>query len=121
MPPFESITLGEILVSVTFVISLATVMKKIKTEIDNWFSEKLTPKIDPIAESIKVLDKKIDAIEMESYKSWLVLFMSNIEREEHIDEVEYMLFEEVYKKYTEKGGNSYVHRKYDKLKTEGKL
>ena len=117
----EEVTLGQVLVSVTFVISLGAAIKKLKKEIDNWFKDQLTPKIEPITNSIKDLDKKIDRMEMESYKSWLVLFMSNIERGEHIDEVEYMLFEEVYKKYTERGGNSYVHRKYDKLKAEGKL
>lgn len=117
----EEVTLGNVLVSVTFIVGLITGIKKLKTTINDWFKEQLSPKLEPIEKSVNKINEKIDMMEMEFYKSWLVLFMSNIEREEQIDEVEHMLFEEIYKKYTERGGNSYIHRKYDKLKSEGKL
>lgn len=117
----EQISLGQIIVSLTFIIGIITTRKKIKEIVDEWFKEKLSPKIDPIGKNINELSKKIDDLELETYKSYLVLFMAQVERGEKPDEVEIQLFDEIYEKYTKKGGNSYIHRKYNKLVEEGKF
>ena len=118
---FEQITLGQILISVTFIVGFITTISKFKTIVNDWFRDKLSPKIDPLYKKIDETNDKINSLEMDSYKRYLVLTMTNIERGEKIDEVERALFDEMYKKYTEHGGNSYIQRKYKKLEEAGKL
>lgn len=118
---FEQITLGQILISATFIVGFITTISKFKTIVNDWFRDKLSPKVDPLYTKIDEISNKVDSLEMDSYKRYLVLTMTNIERGEKLDEVEQALFDEMYKKYTEHGGNSYIQRKHKKLEEAGKL
>ena len=117
----EQINLGQVLIILTFISGFYVTTKKFTSIITDWFNEKLKPNLTPIENALSSISSKVDALETDSLKRYLVLFMSNVERGETPDEVELELFDEVYKKYVESGGNSYIHRKYDKLKAEGKL
>lgn len=118
---FEQITLGQILISVTFIVGFIATISKFKTIVNDWFRDKLSPKVDPLYSKIEEINNKIDSLEMDSYKRYLVLTMTNIERGEKLDEVEQALFDEMYQKYTDHGGNSYVLRKHKKLEEAGKI
>lgn len=118
---FEQINLGQVLIILTFIVSFGSAAKKITKSIDDWFAKKLSPALEPMAKDIKSISSKVSDIEVESYKRYLVLFMSGVERGEVPDEVERALFDEVYARYTAAGGNSYIHRKYKKLEDEGKI
>lgn len=117
----EGISLGQILISLTFIVGFMTAIKKAETIIDDWFKNKLSPKLDPLYNQLNDLSEKLNELEMDSYKRYLVLTMTNIGRGEKIDEVERSLFDEMYKKYIDHGGNTYVQRKYKKLEEAGKL
>ena len=58
---------------------------------------------------------------MQACKNYLVSFLSDVEKDELTDEIERERFWEQYQHYTEHGGNSYIKRKVEKLKSEGKL
>ena len=118
---FEQITLGQILISVTFIVGFIATISKLKTIVNDWFRDKLSPKVDPLYNKIDEINAKIDSLEMDSYKRYLVLVMTNIERGEKIDEVEQAVFDEMYKKYIDHGGNTYIQRKHKKLEEAGKL
>lgn len=117
----EDISLGQILVSLTFIVGFITTINKSKTIVDDWFKNKLSPKVDPLYKRLDDFAEKLNELEMDSYKRYLVLTMTNIERGEKIDEVERLLFDEMYKKYIDHGGNTYIQRKYKKLEEAGKL
>ena len=72
-------------------------------------------------DSINNLSGKVDDVDMNSCKNFLVRFLADAEQGNEIDEIEKERFYEVYEHYTKKGGNSYIHDKYDKLKKSGKL
>lgn len=124
----ENITIGEILVYITFFAGAALAVKKVKdavesvkTMINNWVSEELKPEFTSINERLDKLERRNERQDLENCKNYLVLFLADIERNNVPDEVEILRFEEQYNYYTKKGGNSYIHRKYEKLKAEGKL
>lgn len=121
----EEVTLGQVLVCLTFVLSLTGAVlkgKKVITDsLTKWLNNQIKPELEPIHQKLTALEKRAERQDMEACKNYLVLFMSDLERGAEPDEVELDRFEEQFKYYTDKGGNSYIHRKYDKLKTEGKL
>jgi hypothetical protein len=65
--------------------------------------------------------KRIDNVQLLSDKNFLVSFLAKVENGLIIDEVEKERFYEVYKDYTDLGGNSYIKHKVEKLQKEGKL
>ena len=65
--------------------------------------------------------KRLNEIEVSSDKNFIVRFLADIEQGNEIDEVERERFYEIYQRYKELGGNSYVSHKVEKLQKEGKL
>lgn len=124
----ENVTVGEIMVCVTVILGVIAGVKKVKNAFDSfkktingWVVDELKPQFVKMNERLDNLEKRNERQDMENIKNYLVLFMADIERNEKPDEVELLRFEEQYEYYTKKGGNSYIHRKYNKLKEEGKL
>ena len=88
----------------------------------------LKPVNDKIDESNKIIMTRLDAnaeeikqMQLEQYKNFLTRYLADIERDVALTEIELERFNDLYTKYTNLGGNSYVHRKIDKLKGQGKL
>lgn len=125
----ENVTIGEILVCVTVISAIIAGVSKVKGAFDSfkktingWVNESLKPQFNEINKRLDELEKRNDRQDMENVKNYLVLFMADIERNgNEADEVELLRFEEQYEYYTKKGGNSYIHKKYKKLKDEGKI
>lgn len=124
----EGITVGQILVCISVIVGVASGVAKVKKVFDgfkktinSWVVEELKPEFVSIKDRLGALEARNERQDMESVKNYLVLFLADIERNEKPDEVELLRFEEQFKYYTSKGGNSYIHRKYNKLKEEGKL
>lgn len=117
----EQVTLGQLLMSITFILSIVLGVNKIKGIFNNWVKKELQPSLNPLTEKIDKIEQQLEQLRLESCKNDLVLFLAEIERNEIVDEVAVQRFHEQYDFYTSKGGNSYIHRKYEKLKSEGKL
>lgn len=135
----EGITLGEVAVTLAFIVALLTGGKYLISSIKSGVSkllkdefESLNNKLKSINERIDGLDKKIDAVDtkldekinnvdMESCKNFLVVRMSAIERGDKMSEVELERFWEQYDYYCNHGGNSYIKHKVVQLERDGKL
>lgn len=117
----QEITIGNVLVCITFIVGLITGIRQFKSILKDWVILQLKPELDPINQRLAELEKRSDKNDIENCKNYLVMFLANVERGAKPDEVELSRFEEQYKYYTNKGYNSYVHKKYEKLKAEGKL
>lgn len=124
----EGITVGEILVCVSIIAGVAAGVAKVKSAFDGlkstingWVIKELKPEFESINQRLNAIELRNERQDMENVKNYLVLFLADIERNEKPDEVELLRFEEQFEYYTKKGGNSYIHRKYEKLKNEGKL
>lgn len=106
----ENITIGQIAIALSFLVGLIISVETI--------SLRLNKKIEKILEPI---NKKIDNLELTTDKNFLVRFLSDVEQNTIIDEIEWERFYETYKRYHDLGGNSYIDHKVEKLKKEGKL
>ena len=124
----EDITIGQILVCITVIGGVFAGVSKVKKAFDNfkktingWVTEELKPEFVLIHKRLDDIEKRSERQDLENVKNYLVLFLADIERNEKPDDVEILRFEEQYEYYTKKGGNSYIKKKYNKLKEEGKL
>ena len=99
----ENITLGDIATWAAFIVALggsvAAIIKGVQ----------------------KVVEKLLLPLSLDNAKNYLVPFLSKVERGEPVDEIELERFHEEYQFYTEKGGNSYIRSRVEKLKKAGKL
>ena len=111
----DSITIGQIglilAAIVAFVKGVEYLYSLAKKGATNWFKSLL----EPINNSINSLSKKIDDVDMNSCKNFLVRFLADVEQGNVIDEIEKERFYEQYKHYVDLGGNSYIKDKVEKL------
>jgi len=73
-----------------------------------------------VASAFKPINSKIDNVDMNSTKNFLVRCIADMERHE-IDQVTKMRFYEQFEHYQKLGGNSYITSEVERLKKEGKL
>lgn len=73
-----------------------------------------------ISKSFEPINKKIDTVDMNATKNFLVRCLADIERH-GIDDVTKVRFYEQYEHYEKMGGNSYIKSEVERLKKEGKL
>lgn len=96
--------------------------------VQKWICSLLKPVNDKIDESNKAIMTRLDAnaeeikqMQLEQYKNFLTRYLADVERGVQLSEIELERFNDINTKYGNLGGNSYVHRKIDKLKEQGKL
>lgn len=117
----SQITLGQIGLAVTFLVGLITGIGYLHTQMKTWMTELLKDQLNSISSKLDGLEKKIDDVDLESCKNYLVTFISKIEKGSEVDEIEKERFWEQYQHYEKIGGNSYIKRKVEQLKADGKL
>ena len=74
-----------------------------------------------LKKQLKPLQEQIDEVDRHSTKNFLVSTLAGVENGETLCKIEEQRFWEQYEHYKNKGGNSYVERKVEQLKAEGKL
>lgn len=112
----ENITIGDINAFLVYLIGLGgvifTVYNTVKKGIDKGF---------------KPINDKIDKVDMNATKNFLVARISEIKSGSELDDISKERFIEQYDHYIKPksegglGGNSYIKLEVDKLKAEGKL
>ena len=117
----ESITIGQIALVIAFIVGLIKGIEYLYNLVSKGATKWLNGCLNPINDSINNLSKKIDDVDMNACKNYLVRFLADVEQGNEIDEIEKERFYEEYKHYTDLGGNSYVKDKVEKLKKEEKL
>lgn len=121
MIKIENITLGQIGVwlafIVTFVGSILAILRYAK-QVNNKILEPLNKKL---IEMDKEHLKKIEILELNSIKTDLVNFINDVEHNVPKSQIQKLNAHELYDRYSELGGNSYVHDHWEKLKKEGRI
>lgn len=104
------------------------IFKFVNSIVQKWICSLLKPVNDRIDESNRIIMARLDAnaeelkqMQLEQYKNFLTMYLADIERDTELTEIELERFNDIYAKYDNLGGNSYVHRKIDKYKEQGKL
>lgn len=94
--------------------------KQVKPLIDN-MSASFKKELDDVRSEVNKLKVQVERQDLENVKNYLVLFLADMDRNGKPNEIELARFDEEMKYYESKGGNSYIHRAYERLKSEGKL
>ena len=117
----ETITLGEIATALTFIVAfIGTIIAILKyaKSINNKLLEPINQKLDKMDQEHT---KKIERLELSYIKTDLVDFMNDIENDVPKNEIQKKNAYELYDRYKELRGNSYVESSWEKLKKEGKI
>lgn len=117
----ENITLGQIAAGVAFLAALIAGVGALLANIKKWITKAMEEPLNEIRDEIKTLRGRIDEVDMESSKNFLVNFLAEVDKGQPIDEVEKERFFEQYQHYSKNGGNSYIKHKVEKLQNQGKL
>ncbi len=110
----EKMTITQVAGILAFLVALIGSIEYLCIRIKRWLKHALKDEIEPLKE-------RINDLELTSDKNFLVRFLSDVEQNNVIDEVEEERFYETNRRYHELGGNSYIDHKVEKLKKEGKL
>lgn len=110
----EQITLGQVAVAVAFLVGLISGFAFLFDRMKKWL--KLAFRDD-----FERLEKRMDSIELEACKNFLVRSFAELEHGGTLDEVNVQRVYECYESYIARGGNSYIKRKMEQLQSEGKL
>ena len=121
----DQMTLGQFIgIAVAIIAGLVGFIKgieylagKVGKTATNWLQKGL----EPVNKKLDAIDKKVVANELESNKTILVRFLADIKNGEKLTDIETERLHETYERYTQLGGNSYIHTEWERLTKEGKI
>ena len=103
----SNLTLGDIAQAFVFLSGLIGSILYLKAHIHEWV--------------LGDTDKKLEAMEMEACKDYIVRVIGDLERDEKLSETEIQRFYDRYDPYVKKGYNGYIKAKVEELQSTGKL
>jgi hypothetical protein len=117
----EQITLGEIAVGLSFLVGFFGGIGYFYKNIKKWLEKIIQEQFEPFSDTISDISGKVNQVDMESCKNYLVRCLGDFEHGNPLSDVEQERFWEEYQHYLKIGGNSYIERRVEKLKLDGKL
>ena len=109
----------------TVIATLITTVGLIINTVIGVLNNKKTNKIQDVDKKIDVMreENKKDMKEhtLDADKTYLINFLSDLENGVKKTEVQIKRTYEIYERYTQNGGNSYVHDKWEECKNKGLL
>ena len=117
----ENITIGEIGAAVAFVAAFLGGVAYLKGALLKAVADVVKKELKPIGKQVDDMQRKIDRVDMESCKNFLVRCLADFENGYTISETERERFWEQYEHYIKAGNNSYIKSKVDQLQKSGKL
>lgn len=109
----ENITLEFVGEFVAFLVALVGGLGYLNRTLKGWLSKLIREEFDGI-------NQRLDRVDMESCKNFLVRSIPDIE-DGTIDETEKQRFYEQYEHYLKMGGNTYIKHKVEVLQKEEKI
>lgn len=106
----ESITLGQVSTTLAFLVGLISSIKYIFS----LFSKRVDKVLNPLV-------KRIDDLELQSIKTDLTNFISDVEHNVPKSQIQRLNAHELYDRYTTLGGNSYIHEHWEQLLKKEKI
>lgn len=117
----ESLTIGQIGGIITLLVGLIGGIGYLSQSTKKWIKMALKDQMEGIEGKINTINSRLDKVDMESTKNYLVTFLSDVERGKYIDEIEKQRFYEQMAHYQSLGGNSYIKDKVEKMKSKDLL
>ena len=120
----RNLTMEQLSLLIVFILGLYLGIKQLRKEIKEAISESLKDQFDQINGKLNDMQDKMDKIDEQACKNFLVRYLADIERGVPIYDDEKSRFWEEYDHYidpNEINGNSYIKEWVARLKEEGKL
>ena len=114
-------TIEQIGASLTLLVGLIASIIYLKKRIKEWVEFILNDKFKALNGRIDTIERKIDKVDMETCKNFLVRFLADVENGTTILPQEDQRFWEEYQHYVDNKGNSYIAEWVEKLKKKGLL
>ena len=117
----DQITIGQICAGLALVVGLVTGIRYMKKAIREWITSLLKEQFEALNKKLSSVQERIDEVDMGTCKNFLVARLAEVEKGHPLDEIERERFWEQYEHYQKIGGNTYIQRKVEQLKAEGKI
>lgn len=117
----ETLTLGQAAAALAFILAVIGGITSLKKSIKSGIESALKDKFDELEKTNKEILKRLDSVDLENCKNFLVTFLAEVGRGEIKDETELQRFWEEYSHYEKLGGNSYIKNKVSELKAKNRL
>lgn len=114
----ENVTLGEFAIFLAFLVTCITTVKTLRKHLRDTVEELLKDSFEKIEKSQADIMKRLNTVDLENCKNYLVTFLAELSRGEPKDETERQRFWEEYEHYTQNGGNSYIKNKVEEMKAK---
>lgn len=112
----ETLTIGQMAAALAFILAVIGGITSLKKSIKSGIESALKDKFDELEKTNKEILKRLDSVDLENCKNFLVTFLAEVARGEMKDETELQRFWEEYEHYQKLGGNSYIRNKVEELK-----
>jgi hypothetical protein len=118
----ENITLGQVAAVIIFVGGLIGGIKYLKKELKEALKEMLNDQFDEVNDKLDAMQASLKKVDTQTCKNFLVRFLADVERGDHVYDDEKRRFWEEYDHYIDElKENSYVKEWANRLIDEGKL
>lgn len=116
-----NLTVNDISALIVFLVGLIGGIGYLHKTLKDWLEKLLDDKFKTLGKKINDLEEKIDKVDMETCKNFLVRFLADVENGAELLDSEKQRFWEEYEHYIVNGGNSYIKEWVEKLKKRGLL
>lgn len=117
----ETTTLGEIGLFLGFVAALVASIGAIAKVVQKAVKKAFDGGIKATNDKIDKIEKKVEEVDLNTCKNFLVARLSEVEQGTRLDSVAEERFWEQYEHYLAIGGNTYIQHKVEQLEQAGKL
>lgn len=112
----DQITIGQAAGALALIVAIIAGVNSLKKSVKGWLDSALKEQFQAIETTQKDILKRLDSVDIENCKNYLVTFLAEAARGEMKDETEMQRFWEEYEHYCKLGGNSYIKNKVEELK-----
>ena len=118
----QDLTLEQISVAILFIVGLIGGVTYLRNAIKDALKKLLEEQFKIVNTKLDDMDRSIKKLDIQTSKNFLIRYLADIERGEHIYESEKQRFWDEYKHYKDDlKENAYITEWVDRLKKEGKL
>ena len=117
----ETITLDDLAKALAFIVGIGGSIVLIVKSVSKAIKALLKEQLDTIIKRMDKTDERLNRIDLENCKNFLVQTLSAADKGEKLTAEERMRLAEEYEHYTAAGGNSYIKDWHARLKADGKI
>ena len=117
----SDITIGEISTFLAFILVLVSSILSLGKYLKKGLKIALKDEFEPVNQKIDKIDEKLIQNTINQDKNFLTRSFDDLDKGIELNETTKERIYECMQEYTELGGNSYIHNRFEKLKKEGKL